>query len=184
MTEPPARYRLHTAVDLKRDPKIAAAIRSVVVLVAIGAVGLAFALDLPTGGSWSTWTTVAATVTACLVYMAVHELTHGAVLRVITGARPRFALRFPYLVTGSRAYLGRRAGIVVALAPGVVWGAVLVVLLVTLPPPFFLTVYIVTALNFASSAGDYLQAYAFSRLPGTALIQDDGAVTRVFLPAT
>lgn len=63
------------------------------------------------------------------------------------------------------------------------WGAVLIVLLLTVAPQLLLTVYVVTALNFASSAGDYYQACAVARLPRSALIQDDGTTTRVFLPA-
>lgn len=56
-------------------------------------------------------------------------------------------------------------------------------LLVTLPSQFFFSVYIVTILNFAGSSGDYFQAYAVAKLPPTALIQDDGRVTTVYLPA-
>ncbi|GAA2570117.1 DUF3267 domain-containing protein [Pseudonocardia hydrocarbonoxydans] len=154
----------------------------VVAVVAAVMVGLGFLLDLPPTG-WDGWTTAAATALACLLYMAVHELTHGAFLWMLSGVRPTVALRVPYLVTGSRAYLDRRAFVVVALAPVVLWGAVLMVLLLTVAPQFLLTVYVVTALNFASSAGDYYQACVVARLPRSVVIQDDGTTTRVFLPA-
>lgn len=180
----PADYRCHSEVDLKADRRAAAGIQVIFVLVVGVMVGLVFVLDLPLDGRWSAGATAAATVVACVVYMAVHELTHAAALRTFSDVAPTVALRFPYLVTGSRAYLNRRAAAVVALAPGAVWGVVLIVLLLTLPQQFFLTVYVVTALNFAGSAGDCVEAHAVARLPQSALIQDDGTATRVFLPAT
>lgn len=181
VTAPPADHRLHAELDLK-EGKAATTVQVVFALVAGAMVGLAFVIDLPTGG-WGGWTTAAVTAIACLLYTAVHELTHSAVLWAVSGVRPSVALRFPYLVTGNRAYLGRRAFVVVALAPAVLWGAVLIVLLLTVAPQFLLTVYVVAALNFASSAGDYYQTCAVARLPRSALIQDDGTTTRVYLPA-
>lgn len=71
-----------------------------------------------------------------------------------------------------------------ALAPAVVWGAVLLVLLVVVSAPWALTVFVVTVLNFAGSSGDYVQAFAVSGLPSGALVRDDGRTTTVFLPAS
>jgi Putative zincin peptidase len=181
-TAPPPGYRLHSSVDLKRDRKVATAIQVVAVLIAAAMVGLALLLDLPFASNWSTGLTIAVTVAACLVYMAVHELTHGAILWLLTGVRPTIALRFPYLTTGSQGHLGRRSFVVVALAPAVLWGASLLVTLLVVPPQLLLATYVVTALNLAGSSGDYFQAYAVARLPRTALIRDDGKATTVFLP--
>jgi hypothetical protein len=89
---------------------------------------------LPEDG-WSTGVTIAVTVAASLVCAAVHELTHGAVLRLLCDERSTMAVRFPYLVTGCTAHLGRRS-----------FAAV-------------------TVLNFAGSSGDYVQACATARLP-------------------
>ena len=41
--------------------------------------------------------------------------------------------------------------------------------------------YVVIGLNFAGAAGDYIQVYAFLKLPSQALLQDDGKQTRYFL---
>ena len=180
----PAGYRLHRSVDLKRDRRQFTAIQVVAVLIVGAMVGPVLLLDLLPAGGWSTWVTIFVTVAACLVYGAVHELTHGAVLRLLCDERPTVAVRFPYLITGSTAYLGRRSFAAVALAPSVVWGLVLVVLLVVVPPQLVLTVFVVTVLNFAGSSGDYIQTYSTARLPPEALIQDDGTTTTVFLPTS
>jgi hypothetical protein len=152
-------------------------------LIAGLAVGLVFWLDLPVGGNWSTWLLVAVTVVLCVVYMGVHELTHGVVIRALSGTTPTYRLRLPFLTTGSDAYLTRNHAIVIALAPAIIWGFVLIGLLTVVPEDAFLSLYVVTALNFAGSTGDYFQAWSFAGLPRRALIQDDGEQTRLFLPA-
>lgn len=123
------------------------------------------------------------TVAACLLFMVLHELTHGLVLWVLTRVPPTYAVRLPYLVTGSQALLRRREAVAVALAPLLLWGAVLLVLLSVVPADLFLTVYVLLALNVAAAAGDVLQAWVFGRLPQGALVRDDGRQTTVYLPA-
>lgn len=179
----PPGYGARTKIDLKTDRRIAAGIQAAFVAIAAALVGLALVLGLPLSSGFSIWVTTAMTVAACLGYMVVHELTHAGLLRLFSAMRPTIALRFPYLIVGGRTYLNRRSFLLVDLAPVILWGLVLVTLLVTLPEQFFLSVYIVTILNFAGSAGDYFQAYAIAQLPPTALIQDDGRVTTVYLPA-
>ena len=156
-----------TAVDLK-DRKVAAAIQLVFVAVAVVMVGGALLLDFPMSSGGDAWVTISVAVVSCVVYMAVHELTHAVLLWAFSRVRPTVALRIPYLAVGGRGYLNRRSFIIVALAPVVLWGIVLVMLLFTLSSQFFLPVYVVTVLNFAGSSGDYFQAYAVARLPGDA----------------
>ena len=179
----PPGFDVRTTVDLKTDRKIAVAIQVVFVATVVVLVGLALILGFPLSSGFSTWVTIVGTVVACLFYMVVHELTHAGFLWLFSRMRPAVTLRIPYLSVGGRGYLNTRSFLVVALAPVVIWGLVLVTLLVTLPSEFFFSVYIVTILNFAGSSGDYFQAYAVAKLPPTALIQDDGRVTTVYLPA-
>lgn len=179
----PQGYDARTTVDLKTDRKVAASIQVGFVAIAAVMVGLALILGFPLSSGFSPWVTVIVTIVACLFYMVVHELTHAGFLWLLSRMRPAVMLRIPYLAVGGRGYLNTRSFLAVALAPVVIWGLVLMTLLVTLPPQFFFSVYVVTILNFAGSSGDYFQAYAIAKLPPTALIQDDGKVTTVYLPA-
>lgn len=183
-TDLPENYQLHSALDLKKDKRAATTIKVAFTLTVTAMTVLALVLDLPSGSALSTGARVAITVTACLVYMLVHELTHAAMLWWLTQERPTIGVRLPYLITGSPAILTRGRAVVVALTPTVLYTLVLLDLLRTLPSQFFLTVYVVLVLNVAGSAGDVLQAHAFLRLPRTVLIRDDGTETSVFLPAT
>lgn len=179
----PPGYKLGRAIDLRDDSRAAATIQVTLVCVVAVMIGLALLLDLPLDSSWSAGVVAATTIALCVAYTVLHELTHGAALRLLTGVRPTFAVRLPYLVTGSPAYLDKTRAIVVALAPVIIWGAVLVAALLTVQSDLVLTVYIVLTLNVASSAGDYYEVWAIAALPAGALIRDDGEQTSVFLPA-
>ena len=43
-----------------------------------------------------------------------------------------------------------------------------------------MSIYIVLGLNFAGSAGDYIQVVSFSKLSNTTLLHDDGNKTSVY----
>jgi hypothetical protein len=178
---PPA-YRLHGTVDLKKDKRYAAAVQAIFVLVAIAAGAAGIFLDLPLASSWSPLLSIPVTVAACFAYMALHEATHGAAVQMLTKVRPSYAVRFPFLTTGTEAYLTRRTATVVALAPVVLWGAVILAALLTVPIDFRLTVYVLLALNLAGSAGDGVEAFVVSRQRRDALLQDDGDKLHIFVP--
>ncbi|MFJ6303195.1 DUF3267 domain-containing protein [Pseudarthrobacter oxydans] len=180
--ELPPDYRPHRTVNLKKDGKFPAAVQGIFVLVALLAVSAALLLGLPLGSGWSPLVTVPVTLLACLAYMAAHEAAHGVVLQLLTRVRPTYAVRFPFLTTGNRAYLTRRTAVVVALAPCIVWGGVLLAALLTVPADYRITMYVLLALNFAGSAGDYVEVYVVSRQQPDALVQDEGDNINVFVP--
>lgn len=178
---PPA-YGEHRTVDLKKDRRFAVAVQALFAVVAFVAVAAALLLDLPLASSWSPVVTIPVTLLACLVYMAVHELTHGVVLQLLTKMQPSYTVRFPFLTTGNSAYLTRRSAVIVGLAPGVIWGVALLIALLTLPADYRLTVYILLALNLAGSSGDWVEVNVVARQQHDALVQDDGDKIRVFVP--
>ncbi|MFC5999739.1 DUF3267 domain-containing protein [Quadrisphaera sp. GCM10027208] len=180
LPDTPPGYRLVSSLDLRADRRTAALIQGGFLVVAGVLVVSALALGVPLDTGWSTAVAAAVTVTACLGYMLVHELTHALALRLLTGVKPTVRVRLPYLATGSTALLTRRQAITVALAPVTLWGVVLPVLALFVPADFVLTVFVVVVLNLAGSSGDAVQAHAFTRLPPSARIRDDGATTCVF----
>lgn len=175
-------YSIVSTLDLKDDARASTAVGVAFAAVVTVMAFAAFVLDLPLDSELSGVVVTLVTVASCLVYMPTHELTHALLLWGLTRERPSIGVRLPYLVTGSQALLTRRVAVVVALGPVVLHTILLLALLVTVPNPFFLTVYIVLGLNLASSAGDVLQARGFLRLPGAALVRDDGVTTSTFCP--
>ena len=180
----PSAYLQYLTVDLKKDRKAAVAVQGIFVLVVLLAAAAALLLDVPLATSWGPAVTIPVMLAACLVYMAVHEATHGVALQLLTKARPSYAVRFPFLTTGNHAYLTRRSTVIVALAPAVIWGVVLFIALLTLPADYLLSTYILLTLNFAGSAGDFVEVYVVSRQQQDALVKDDGNQIHVFVPAS
>lgn len=178
----PAGYQIHGTLDLKENKKASLAIQLVFVLIVLAMVGLAVWQGFPAPRAWSTGMVILVTVLMAFAYIALHELTHGVAMKAFSGVRPVYLFRFPFAATGSTAYFNKPSFIIIALAPVALWGAVLIALLSWLPAELFTSIYIVLGLNFAGAAGDYVQVYLVSKLPRTALIQDDGKQTRVFLP--
>ncbi|WP_411733783.1 DUF3267 domain-containing protein [Paeniglutamicibacter sp.] len=180
--ELPSSYQQHTTVDLKKDRKLTVAVQGIFVLVVLLAAVAALLLDLPPATSWPHLVTIPVTLAVCLVYMAVHEVTHGVALQLLTKMKPSYAVRFPFLTTGNHAFLTRRSAVIVALAPAAIWGIVLVVALFTLPSDYLLSAYILLTLNFAGSAGDFVEVYVVSRQQQDALVKDDGNQIHVYVP--
>ncbi|WP_225754645.1 DUF3267 domain-containing protein [Actinotalea sp. Marseille-Q4924] len=178
---PAAPYRYARTIDLKADRRAAVGVNVAFAVVAAGFVGAALLLDVPVRGTWPPALVVAVTLVACLAYMWAHEATHGVLLTVFSGAPSRYALRPPYLTCGNDAFVGRGAFLAVALGPLVLWGAVLAFLSAVAPPDLALTVYVLTALNLAGSAGDLYQARVALALPVHALLRDDGTVTTILV---
>ena len=181
--ELPTSYQKHLTLDFRKDRKIAGLIRGIFLGVALIAVAVALLIELPMPG-WSPWITVPVTVLASLLYMAAHEATHGVTLQLLTGTHASYVVRFPFLVASSPLYLTRRSIIMTALAPCIIWGVVLAATLLFVPLDLYLMFYILLALNFAGSAGDYVEAALALRQPKEALLHDQGDHFHVFLPST
>lgn len=177
----PMTYRRLLTVDFKKDRKVAVVIQGIFLAVALIAVAVALVVELPLPG-WSPWITVPVTLVACLIYMSAHELTHGITLRALTGTKPSYAVRFPLLTTSSPLYLTRRSTIMTALSPCIFWGVVFLAALFLVPEDFVLTIYILLVLNFAGSAGDYVETVVAFRQPTEALLHDEGDRVHVFVP--
>ena len=60
---------------------------------------------------------------AVALYMVLHELVHGVLMRRYSGARPRYGFNGLYAYAGSDAYFDKRSYRIIALAPVVLWGA-------------------------------------------------------------
>lgn len=183
VVELPTAYRKHLTVDFKKNRRFFATLQGIFLAVVLIAVAVSLVFDLPLASDWSPVVTIPVTVIALVVYMAAHEITHGISLQVLTRTRPSYSVRFPFLATSSPLYLTRRTIVILALSPCVVWGIVLFAALFLVPADARLTVYILLTLNFAGSAGDYLEAILALRQPREALLKDEGDCVQVFLPA-
>ena len=184
VNELPDSYVEKGFIDLKNDKRINLYIQFIFILIAGLMVGLAIMFQFPIKNDLETFQKIILTIGLVVIYMIIHELTHGMFIKIFSKKNPKYCFRFPYLATGSKSYFNKKCFIVITLAPVVIWGLISIILINILPNQYFLSMYVVIGLNFAGAAGDYIQVYAFLKLPSQALLQDDGKQTRVYLPSS
>ena len=117
---------------------------------------------------------------AIVVYMVLHELVHGITMKMCGTKKIKYGFTGVYAFAGSNDYYDKRSYIVIALAPIVVWGVVLLVLNLLVPVQWFWIVYWVQVSNISGAAGDLYVTYRFSRLPQDILVQDYGVGMTVY----
>ena len=178
----PPHYNMERTIDLAQDKHLNVLIQSCFVLITGILIGLALWTGLPLSSTLNPFLSFFITVVLVLVYMALHETMHAVFIKIFSRSRPAYRIRFPFLSVGSEAYFNRRSFIVIALAPVTIWGAALISLLALVPNPLFLSVYILMIVNFAGSAGDYIQAYIALTSPADTLFQDNGKATALYTP--
>ena len=73
------------------------------------------------------------TIVGLITYMILHELTHGLTISLLSKTKSKYAIRFPFLTTGTEAYLNKRSFIIVCLSPSVLFGLIIGILLFFIP---------------------------------------------------
>ena len=179
----PKGYRFAGTMDFTRNKKQIMAMfkLSVALLVVPAAIGLILSPPwVPPrelGRYWPMWLITAAMLFA---YIPLHELTHGVVMHALSGVRPTYGLKLPYAYAGSTVWFDRRSHIITALAPVVLWGVILQILIFTLPARWFWPLWITQISNLSGSAGDIYCVWYLARMEGDLLIQDTGVRMRIY----
>lgn len=183
--ELPEGYRFAGTMDFTRNRKqVVAMLKLAVALVVIPLVlGVLWHITrlrpTPAPRFSQTWYVWPAMLGMLVLYIPLHELTHGAVMYALSGVRPSFGIRLPYAYCGSTAWFDRISHNVTALAPVVVWGIVLQILIAVLPREWFWPLWITQISNLSGSAGDIYCVWRLSRMKGDLLIRDDGTRMRI-----
>ena len=178
----PRGYRFAGTLDFMRNrAQVVSVLKLALALTALPLIaGLIAAPPKPSlRGFIDTWYLWPATALMLVAYIALHELVHGAAMFALSGVKPVFGIRLPYAYAGSTAWFDRRSHVITALAPLIVWGIVLQILISRLPGMWFWPLWIVQISNLSGSAGDIYCAWALLRMDGRLLIQDTGTRMRV-----
>jgi hypothetical protein len=115
-----------------------------------------------------------------LVYIILHEATHGVFMYGFSKVKPRFGMTLMYAYAGSDAYFGKLPYIVIALAPVAFLGGVLLALNILLPIEYFLPVYFIQIMNISGASGDFYVTARFASLPKDILVRDTGVSMTVY----
>ena len=186
----PADYVPLFSIDLQRQKKLAvlvyvisAVIAAALVVLGIFAVPEAKVFDFSAGyGVY--FGRLGVMIGGLFAYIILHELVHGIFMRLFSKTRVKYGFTSLYAYAGSDAYFDKSSYIIIALAPVIVWGAVLAVICALLPPLWFWPVYIIQINNFAGAAGDFYVTARFLVLPRDILVRDTGVSMTVFAKST
>ena len=121
-----------------------------------------------------------------IVYIALHELVHGAAYKLLTGQKLTFGFTLSVAFCGvPEIYVYRRASLISVLAPFVVFTVLSVILLIVIPDPwirFYLFAFL--GLHIGGCSGDLYNAWMYlTRFtdPRT-LTRDTGPVQTFYVP--
>jgi hypothetical protein len=115
-----------------------------------------------------------------VAYLFLHEWVHGIFMKKYSGVKAHYGFTGFYAYAGSSAYFCKRHFIVIALAPVVVWGAVLAVATALVPKAWFWVAYFIQVINVSGAAGDFYVVWKLRRMPSDLLVRDTGVSLTVY----
>ena len=123
----PDGYQLYFEMDLQKDRKLALRVNGLALLLA--------AVLLVLGLLWHSWREWMNTdhfflrsivlIVGMIGYLFLHEWVHGIFMKHFSGVKAQYGFTGLYAYAGSGAYFNRKQYIIIAMAPVVIWGVVL-----------------------------------------------------------
>jgi len=181
----PKGYRQIAVLDFVRNRKqlLIVNIGALAVAALMVVLGLIFYPFAPTWGllksCWWAWLSVPAMY---LAYIPLHELTHGVLMHALSGVKPKYGFRLCYAYAGSNVYFDKFSHNLIAVAPLILWGAVLLALQCALPAGWLWLIWLIQISNVSGSVGDVYCALYLIRMPRDIVIQDTGTRMRILAP--
>ena len=116
----------------------------------------------------------------CLCYIFIHEIIHLVFMKIFSKESLYCTIKFPVISVGSNGIFSKAQFTIIALAPVVILGIILVLLIVICPKGYTFCLTILLILNFAGSGGDYLQVYEMRKYSRDTFFQDNSSETIIY----
>ena len=182
----PDGYREYYTVDLQKDKKAVLIVNALAVVIGAAMVA-AGCLVVPIGALFSMEDGLgayslrfAALLGLMLAYIVLHELVHGAAMKLCGTKKITYGFTGMYAFAGSEDHYDKSAYIFIALAPVVLWGIVIALVNPFVPAAWFWVVYFLQIVNISGAAGDIFVTVKFLRFPGDILVRDCGVRMAVY----
>ncbi len=123
----PEGYREIKKIDLMSNRKEMILINILALGILCGMVALGFAICPPFSKlllGVQTIINIILLLASVMLYIILHELVHGILMKAYSGVKPRYGFTGLYAYSGSDAYFSRRQYLIIAFAPVVLLGAV------------------------------------------------------------
>lgn len=121
---------------------------------------------------------------ALFLYILLHEAVHGVFMKKLSNVKPYFGFKgLMYAYAGSTAFFDKRSYMLIALAPVVLLGLVLLLANLLLPVEWFWFVYIIQIVNISGAAGDIYVMNIIRKAPADTLVCDAGVSMKLYSQA-
>ncbi|WP_042225217.1 DUF3267 domain-containing protein [Oceanobacillus manasiensis] len=114
------------------------------------------------------------------VYIVLHELTHGILMRYYSGVSPQYGFSGLFIFAKSEAVFNKYAYIIITLAPMIVLGVICSLLFFMISGAGVWFTLFVWIINLYASRGDLQAVTLLKGLPSTYSIKDDGDSVHIF----
>lgn len=182
----PQGYNEILKINLQKDKKAAIIVNvfSVLLMAVVFTIGNSFVsiktlFDL-TDGFKIYFIRLALILFGIIIYLILHELVHGICMKAFGAEKIKYGFTGLYAYAGSDCYFSKKAYIIIALAPIVIWGIVLLILNFIVPGNYFWVVYFIQIMNISGAAGDLYVTYKFLKMPKNILVKDTGIEMTVY----
>lgn len=182
----PGDYKEIVSIDLQKNKKLMLLVNVIAVIIAVAmVVPVAFVVPISalfdmSRGLLNYAIRFGALLVLMIVYMVLHELVHGAAMKICGTKKIMYGFTGMYAFAGSDEYYDKRGYIFIALAPVILWGAVLAVVNCLVPTEWFWVVYLLQVMNISGAAGDLYVTVKFLPLPKDILVKDYGVGMTVY----
>ncbi len=119
-------------------------------------------------------------IVSFVIYMVLHELVHGITMKYYGSKTVKYGFTGMYAFAGSQDYYDKKSYLVIAMAPIVLLGAILLILNFLVPLSYVWVVYIMQVANISGAAGDLFVTAKFAKLPKDILVKDTGVAMTVY----
>lgn len=115
-----------------------------------------------------------------LVYIMLHEAVHGIAMKCFGTKKVKYGYKVLYAYAGSDDYYGKIPYIIIALAPVIVWGLVILIINCLVPYEWFWLIYFIQIVNVSGAVGDLYVTFKFLGFPKDILVLDTGVSMTVY----
>ncbi len=182
----PEGYKEIYSIDLQKNKKLSLIVNALAVILAAALIlPMLFLVPISNlfnmeDGLGKYFLRFGALLVLMIVYMILHELVHGAAMKICGTRKVKYGFTGMYAYAGSEDYYDKRSYIFIALAPIVLLGVVIAIINPFVPAEWFWVVYFIQIINISGAAGDLFVTVRFSRMPRDILVRDYGVGMVVF----
>lgn len=182
----PEGYHVIYTVNLQKDKKIAVFINVLsFIIAALMLIPASFFVPLSAlfsmeNGLINYFIRFACLLVLMILYMVLHELTHGVAMKLCGTKKIKYGFTGLYAYAGSDDFYDKKSYIFIALAPVVLLGLILLIVNFFVSYEWFYVIYILQIINISGAAGDYFVSAKFSKMPKDILVSDSGIGMTVY----